>query len=66
MRLSLRAFAAAAVLASTTGLLAASSAPASASCSPIGWEDHTVYNGPFGWIHVPVPNEVRPFGCPTV
>lgn len=65
MRSSLRAFAAAAVVASTTGLLLASATPATALCQKVEMEWHEVYNGPFGYVRVPVPSHVETIGCVT-
>lgn len=65
MRSSLRAFAAAVLVAATTSVVVASTAtPASAVCSPFGWEWHTVYSGPFGHLQAPVPNEFNWTDCP--
>lgn len=66
MRSTLRAFAAATLVASAAAVgIAASATPASAACSPFGWEWHTVYSGPFGHVQAPVPNEFDWDDCPT-
>lgn len=63
MRSSLRALAATAVVAALTAVQFASAAPAAALCQKIEMEWHEVYNGPFGYIQVPVPSHVETIGC---
>lgn len=56
MRLSLRALAATAAVAS--GFLAVSAAPVSAFCLPVQSEWHVIYDGDFGHVRVPMPTKI--------